>query len=274
MITFLLKTIKFVALYVAFFVVVHFGLLNLVFLIFGEATAVGQMSNALLDIIAVFGGILFAIYYINKRGSSTTKNVTESSRNTSTLDKSDSILSRENVSEFKNGDNETNYSSSHRVSDPHQLSSLNLYAAVGALALLLIGVSTFYSLAYSPYKRDRDFKQCLFSINDLYLQKQQQISSSIDILELAKEKATAEIKLKLDGFLINNPEPPQGGYQGWNSPSSKVNTSERVEWEKNRDVILEPVGKIESEINNLKKDLEIIKEEKKTDEEICRKNSE
>ena len=66
-IQFLLKIVKFIGLYVVFFVVVHYGLLNIVFLIFGKTSGIGLILSAVLDIIAVLGGVLFSLYYVTKK---------------------------------------------------------------------------------------------------------------------------------------------------------------------------------------------------------------
>lgn len=62
-----LKVMKFIGWYIVFFSIVHFGLINIIFIIFGENSAIGNLSAGVLDIVAVVGGILFAFYQITKR---------------------------------------------------------------------------------------------------------------------------------------------------------------------------------------------------------------
>ncbi len=64
---FILKVARFIGWYVVFFSVVHFGLINVIFMVFGKDTAIGNLSSGLLDIVAVMGGFLFAFYQITKR---------------------------------------------------------------------------------------------------------------------------------------------------------------------------------------------------------------
>lgn len=59
--------LKFIVGYILFFIVIHFGVMNIVLSMFGENTSLGLILSAILDIIAVVGGVLFAFLFVTKK---------------------------------------------------------------------------------------------------------------------------------------------------------------------------------------------------------------
>lgn len=155
------------------------------------------------------------------------------------------------------------HSNFHKNYQPRLDKIVKLSLTVG---FLLISFSIAYSFFYLPYKKNHNFEKCLKNSEDTLKQKQQEINDKIETLDKEKAIAQADADQKREEFLKNNPKPTETGAKWFD-----IFNSPRHKWDEQYGSFLNPVREITWKINGLKKDLEIIQEEKKIDEDICYK---
>lgn len=147
--------------------------------------------------------------------------------------------------------------------------------------ILLISISIAYHFIYSPYKRDKNFNQCLQDSEDTFNRKHQEITGHIGDLEKEKTVAEQEANIKLAEFLSENPEPKddsknQTGATGGAFYSSYerlrgIITGDHYNWEKSKDKIFNISRDIGGRIRDITTDYKKIEDQKKIQDEVCYK---
>jgi len=147
----------------------------------------------------------------------------------------------------------------------------NIVRLILVSGFLIIVFSIAYSFFYLPYKKNQNFEQCLKNSEDTLAQKQQEINERIEKLEKEKEIAQAEADQKRAEFIKNNPEPKKVKYENIFEEFKNRKSDPWFKWIDQYDSFLLPTRDFGWKTNGLRKDLEIIQEEKKTNEDVCYK---
>lgn len=147
--------------------------------------------------------------------------------------------------------------------------------------ILLISISIAYHFIYSPYKRDKNFNQCLQDSENTLTRKHQEITGHIGDLEKEKTIVEQEANIKLAEFLRENPEPKDdslnktgtsgGAFHSSYGRLKGIITGEHYNWEKRKDNIFSISREIGGRIRDITTDYKKIEAEKKIEDEICYK---